>query len=122
MKWHVIESGRLSPTALMAKDKTLLDQVSDPLLHFYEWDQDCLTYGYFTDPSQYLNLAALSQSGIEMARRPTGGGIIFYFTDFFFLLLMAAGYPSFSVNTLDNYAFVNRKIAQAVSRFTVQQV
>ncbi|WP_068469055.1 lipoate--protein ligase family protein [Candidatus Protochlamydia phocaeensis] len=125
MGWQVIDSGSLPPGQIMAKDEALLHQLdkqSDPILHFYEWDRDCLTYGYFTDPTRYLDLDAIASHKIEMARRPTGGGIILHLTDFAFSVLVPASHPHFSLNTLENYAYVNQCIAKAVVLFTGNQV
>ena len=109
--WQMIESGCLSPEAIMIKDADLLAQL-DPqgpsILHFYDWNVPCLTYGYFTDPACYLNLDALQQCGMQKARRPTGGGIIFHLSDLAFSVLIPASHPCFSLNTLDNYAFINK--------------
>jgi lipoate-protein ligase A len=123
--WQIIESGSLSPEAIMAKDAALLAQL-DPtgpsLLHLYEWNVPCLTYGYFTDPAQDLNLEALERCELQKARRPTGGGIIFHLSDLAFSVLLPASHPRFSVNTLDNYAFINQKVAEVVASFTLQSV
>jgi lipoate-protein ligase A len=119
--WQVIESGRLSPDAIMAKDAHLLRQLtfdSPPFLHLYEWEVPCLTYGYFTDPSCFLNIEAMEEWGLKKARRPTGGGIIFHISDLAFSVLIPSSHPFFSLNSLDNYAFINQKVAEVVAHWT----
>lgn len=123
--WQVVETGSLSPNDIMAKDAYLLGQLtpdSTPILHFYDWDRPCLTHGYFTDPSCYLDLEALQRCGLQTARRPTGGGIIFHLTDLAFSVLIPANHPQFSLNTLENYAFINRKVADSIAHFTSQRL
>jgi lipoate---protein ligase len=123
--WQIIESGSLSPETIMAKDADLLAQL-DPqgpsILHLYDWNVPCLTYGYFTDPARHLDLEALQDHGLQKARRPTGGGIIFHLSDFAFSILIPASHPRFSLNTLDNYAFINEKVAAAAAHFTSQSL
>lgn len=123
--WQVIESGSLAPDVIMAKDAALLAQL-DPqgpsLLHFYDWNGPCLTYGYFADPHRYLNMEALQNYGLQMARRPTGGGIIFHLSDLSFSVLLSARHPHFSLNTLDNYAFINQKVAEAITCLTSHMI
>lgn len=117
MPWTVLDSGRLPPEVIMAKDAELLSRLNEaaqPILHLYEWEGKCLTYGYFTDPTDYLHLEALERHGLRMARRPTGGGILFHLTDYAFSILLPASHPYFSCNTLDNYAYVNSLVAQAL--------
>jgi lipoate-protein ligase A len=120
--WQVIESGSLSPASIMEKDQALLNQFestsSHPILHLYEWEGKCLTYGYFTNPADHLNLSALQENQLHIARRPTGGGLIFHLTDFAFSVLIPSTHPAFSTNTLENYAFINKKIAQVIAELT----
>ncbi len=121
---QVIESGRLPPMEIMAKDAWLLETLNSthsPFLHLYEWETSCLTYGYFTRPADYLHLEALERWGIQKARRPTGGGIIFHLTDLAFSILLPSSHPCFSSNTLENYAFINQKVAEVIVHFTAQQ-
>src|SRR5262245_54132341 len=103
VRWQIIESDRLSPAAIMAKDAQLLEQLNGdslPILHLYEWAVPCLTYGYFMDPAQHLDLSVLKQQGLEIARRPTGGGIIFHLTDLAFSILVPSNHPACSLNPL----------------------
>ena len=121
----IIESGCLSPASIMAKDHSLLQEIKpgsdQPILHFYEWEGNCLTYGYFIQPADYLKLSEVKRVGLKMARRPTGGGLIFHLTDFAFSILIPSGHSSYSTSTLDNYAFVNQKVAQAIAHFKENQ-
>lgn len=122
---HIIESGRLDPESIMEKDAQLLEQLDPygmPAIHFYDWSAPCLTYGYFIDPAVHLDLKALDRCGLLRARRPTGGGIIFHLTDFAFSVLIPACHPSLSNNTLENYAFVNQCVAQAIASLGPQNV
>lgn len=117
---EIIESGQLLPEEIMAKDAEILAQL-DPegpsILHFYDWSVPSLTYGYFTDPFKYLDLEALERHGIHKARRPTGGGIIFHLTDLAFSIFIPYSHSAFSLNTLDNYALINRKVIEAINEF-----
>ena len=123
MQWQLVESGRMKPHEVMQKDAALLQNLSSsvqqPILHFYEWESRCLTYGYFMDPDDHLDVQALRDHRLLLARRPTGGGIIFHVSDFAFSLLMPASAPGFSLNTLENYQFVNQRVAQPSMRFRI---
>lgn len=118
MDWQLIDSGCQPPDLIMKRDQELLSNLtadSQPILHLYEWDGPSLTYGYFTQPLQFLDERMLKKYSINCAKRPTGGGIIFHLTDWAFSLLIPSHHPAFSLNTLDNYAYVNLKIVQVLT-------
>lgn len=122
---RVIDSGVLSPEKIMEKDAQLLENLQldpCPILHFYEWEGDCLTYGYFTNPADYLDLTIAERLGLKMARRPTGGGVIFHLYDLAFSVLIPVNHPGYFVNSLDNYAYINRIVAQAISNLTQHSI
>ncbi len=108
----------------MQKDAQLLDELDpngEPLLHFYRWEGLSATYGYFVQPAEWFNLEKIASNHVSLARRPTGGGIVFHIWDFAFSFLMPSGHPAFSINTLDNYRFVNEVVLDAVKElFTLQ--
>ncbi len=64
-----------------------------------------------------LNLDVANKHGLELAKRPTGGGLLFHLTDFAFSILIPATHPSYSMNTMENYATVNRIVERVVRQF-----
>lgn len=125
--WAVIDTGVSTAEENMAYDLHLLDklaspQIEGPILHLYAWDKPSATFGYFTDPFKLLDADAVLESGLQLAKRPTGGGMIFHMTDVAFSILVPAGHLGYSLNVLENYAFVNRLVIETVKRFTSEQV
>jgi len=114
---QVLETKPISAKENMQMDQEmldLLDRTSDPILHFYEWEKDSITHGYFSKPEELLNLKELGKRDIDLAKRPTGGGVVFHTWDLAFSFLMPSTHPDFSINTLDNYAFVGEIVKTAV--------
>ena len=88
----------------------LLEDLSshDFLVHLYEWQGDCATYGHFVDPQQYFRLNIAKEMGLSLARRPTGGGMIFHSYDYAFSVLIGREHEAYRSNTLESYALVNQ--------------
>ena len=121
MLWNVLDTGIATAQQNMAIDQDLLQNIKHGdagILHFYDWAGDSATHGYFIDPYTYLNQQAVHDKKLNLARRPTGGGIIFHLFDMAFSFLIPVGHPGFSVNTLDNYAYVNNIVGEAVYCFS----
>lgn len=104
----------------MAIDAELLAKMApddQPILHFYEWEGEAATYGYFLNPADYLDLKKAEKRGLSIARRPTGGGIIFHVSDLAFSALVPSNFPHFSLSTLANYDFINQAVKRGVKTF-----
>ena len=118
--WEILDTGVGSAAANMRRDAELLEEAAkktSPLLHFYEWEGDCATYGYFVEPEKYLNFEGVGKRNLNLARRPTGGGIVFHVWDMAFSVIVPSSCPEYSLNTLENYSFVNRAVLGAVKEF-----
>src|SRR5262245_13891861 len=101
MQWDIIETSLAPASEIMDKDARLLEDLSAhrrPILHFYQWERDSATYGYFTNPGNYLNLSRAEKRGLALAKRPTGGGIVFHVWDLAFSVLVPANCTFFSNN------------------------
>lgn len=117
---QVLNTGSHSAQENMALDEKLLREMhvqSDPLLHLYQWNGPSATYGYFINPSKHLDLNKLRQNHVALARRPTGGGIVFHIWDLAFSFLLPFSHPRFSLNTLENYRFVNESVLEVMKDF-----
>lgn len=113
--WDIVEEGPLLPQQNMESDYQKLinlDRDSLPTLRFYQWHKHSVTYGYFLKPWNHLK-----SEGLKLAKRPTGGGIIFHDYDVAFSLLIPAGHHHYSLNTLENYSFVNHRLLAALKKF-----
>lgn len=120
MSWTIIDTGIHSAEWIMQKDRELLDNLSltkNRILHLYEWEKKSATFGVFLDPKDFFNLQEVEKQGLDLAKRPTGGGIIFHLWDLAFSVLIPASHPTFSQNTLQNYATVNRPVLAAAEEF-----
>ncbi|MFS8563928.1 MAG: hypothetical protein LVR00_06280 [Rhabdochlamydiaceae bacterium] len=98
MAWEILDTGKRSAKENMEIDAYLLDTLGDkrdPILHFYEWAGDCATYGYLTNPKDYLDEEGVAARGLSLAKRSTGGGIVFHSWDFAFSVLVPAESPFF---------------------------
>ncbi len=118
--WQVIDTGISSAEKNMALDAEFLKNLSDsqnPILHFYEWEKDSATFGHFIQPEAFLNVDKAKELGLSLAKRPTGGGIVFHLWDMAFSVLVPSSSSHFSLNTLENYAFVNDIVLKAVKTF-----
>ncbi len=123
-EWEMIDTGAQNAEENMRFDSELLERAnaySRPVLHLYEWEGDSATYGYFTDPAELLNMDSVQKRSLNLARRPTGGGIVFHIWDLAFSVLVPSHCPEFSINTLENYAFVNHAVLSAVKEFLNNQ-
>lgn len=120
MNWTIINSGECTAIENMKKDEMLLSTLSpsnQPILHLYRWIGDCATYGYFIKPEDHFYLNAIAEHKLEIARRPTGGGIVFHSFDLAFSILIPAQHPGYSLNTLENYAYINSKVLEVIKEF-----
>lgn len=118
MGWKSIDTGKRSAAENMALDTAFLSDLQEEkegILHFYDWEGDAATYGHFIDPANFLNMEGVSRHLLDLAKRPTGGGIIFHNCDFAFSVLVPSTHPNFSLNPLDNYAFINNRVIQAIA-------
>jgi len=119
MELQIIDTGKNTAAENMRIDEQMLQELdihSLPILHFYDWLKPSATFGIFSHPNQWLLQEGIKKLGLDLAKRPTGGGIIFHSFDFAFSFLLSTSHPAFSLNTLKNYAFVNRIIATVLEK------
>jgi lipoate-protein ligase A len=118
MIWRVLDSGIKNAQAIMQTDTDLLESLhvdKNSCLHLYDWNGPSATYGYFLKPSELL----LSQEGLQLARRPTGGGLVFHVSDLAFSVLLPATHPALqhTLGPIHNYKIINQVVASVLNKY-----
>lgn len=121
--WSLLDTGTAPAERNMQLDADLLAAQASvtngqATLHLYDWEGPSATYGYFIDPADLLDMGAVTKASLQIARRPTGGGVIFHITDYAFSIVVPASHDGYSVNILENYAFVNGIVIEVIKRFS----
>jgi lipoate-protein ligase A len=117
---EILQTPPCSAAENMHKDMQLLASLQkEPkvIIHIYSWAASSATYGYFLDPSHHFRTAVISNQTLDIARRPTGGGIIFHHCDLAYAILIPATHQKYSLNTLENYAFINSAMIESIKAF-----
>lgn len=120
MNWELLDTGTRQAVENMAIDDRLLTEIEGKkrgILHFYDWETPSLTYGYFTNPSDWIDEAEACRLGVSLARRPTGGGVLFHIWDFAFSLVLPKGHPALKDTALENYEWINQTVFEGIKTF-----
>ena len=117
MNLTIIDSGKRSAKEQMQIDEAYLLGVDTPMLRFYDWNGFSITYGYFIDPAQWLDVEAL-----DHARRPTGGGLLFHEHDLSFTLMLPHVHPFCELPVLQRYQTINASVGDAIQQLLPEVV
>lgn len=113
----VINTKMHSAQENMQIDVGLLDTLSTPTLHLYDWEKPSVTYGCFVHPEEFFSMEKVQNSQLDLAKRPTGGGIVFHMWDYAFSFLLPSSYPFYPQNVLEGYRFVHEIVLKALVEF-----
>lgn len=79
--FKLIRSGASSAGYNMALDEEIFRQYLEDgvgIFRLYRWLKPSFTYGFSQDPAGQIDLARCASSGVQVAKRITGGGILFH--------------------------------------------
>ncbi len=105
------DRAHLSAAMNMALDEALLEDVAVPLLRFYSWSRQSVSFGYF---GAFNDVAYLEQSH-ELVRRWTGGGIVMHEDDLTYSLIIPAAHELHCARATAIYSVVHEAIQRALA-------
>ncbi len=114
---NIIDTGKNFAEKNMQIDAIFLEELKEPILHFYDWQANSLTYGHFINIGKFIDFNKAKQIKLNLAKRPTGGGIVFHIWDFAFSFLLPSDHKDFFLDPLNNYKFVNTITLDALKEF-----
>lgn len=105
----------------MAADVAILEAIragdSVPVLRFYRWAPPCVTLGKFQQAAGNVRLAVCAQSGIDVARRPTGGRAILHDNEVTFsVIIPERDLPGTIAGVMDAYRVLGAAMAAGLRR------
>ena len=107
MNGRLILDGKSSAFRNMAIDESLLRQARMPVLRFYEWEQACVSIGYF-------QTASVVPPSTLFVRRYTGGGLVEHGQDLTYTLVLPANHPLTLAGTIPSYRSIHTAVAAAL--------
>lgn len=115
--WRLLRMGETSAARNMALDHALLrcaSFVGIPTLRLYGWSAKALSYGYFTEIEEEVDVAACRRLGIQLVRRPTGGGVVLHEGSATYTVVMPPGF--LPPDVLSSYRLLNAGVVKALRR------
>ncbi len=115
-KWFLWHDGAHRPAWNMSTDEILLataDRRRAPLLRFYQWDRSAVTIGYVQ------SFDAVTKTGVEVVRRPTGGGVVDHEQDFTYSVAIPPSHWLVRLNRMESYHYINRAVGYGLSQLGV---
>lgn len=79
--FRLIRSGASSAAYNMALDEKIFNRYLDDgvgVFRVYRWERPSFTYGFSQNPEHQINLGRCAASGVQIAKRITGGGVLFH--------------------------------------------
>lgn len=101
---------RSSAALNMAIDEALLEQATQPVLRFYDWNRPSLSFGYF---GKFADVAA-DRERRDVVRRWTGGGSVLHGEDLTYSLVTPSGDPASTHGPAAIYAALHGAIRDAL--------
>lgn len=115
---EIVNSGVGTALFQMQTDSELIAQLSslkEPVLRLWKWQKKTISYGYFIDPTRFIDCDKAIGLGYEIVRRPTGGGLLFHINDFAFSVAVPFHHPHCSLVVLENYHLINQALIAALT-------
>jgi lipoate-protein ligase A len=121
MLWRFLNTGAHSGDYNMALDAAIAQSgaMNEPTLRVFKWQPECISLGYHQNAGE-INLAKCRQTGIDVARRPTGGRAILHAQELTYSVIIPAAHPWFEVLPLDVYRRLSEAIAAGLRHLGVQ--
>jgi len=105
--WRLLKTGLADGATNMAIDEAILWAVAEgesrPTLRFYGWQPPCLSIGYSQSMQGEVDIGRCRESGIDFARRPTGGRSILHANELTYSVVAPQAEPRVAGGVIESY-------------------
>lgn len=123
-QWRLILDPPLTGRENMEKDLELMGDVSrgdsPPVLRLYRWAPPAVSFGYFQDQEEVVDLKACRELGIDVVRRPTGGRAVLHDHELTYSIVVPEVHPFINNGgVMDAYRSISRGIVTAFNLLNI---
>jgi len=121
--WRLLDMGAASAAANMAVDDALLRHAASlgvPTLRLYGWKAIALSFGYFIDIFEEVDVVACRARGVEQVRRPTGGGVVVHDASLTYTLAAPPNVVSLLRDVGESYRLLGEGVVRGLSRVGIR--
>ncbi len=116
--WRLLDDEPRDAGENMAVDEALALSMAGggalPVLRFYRWSSPALTYGYFQNPGQEIDINYCKSNNISFSRRMTGGGVVLHFGDLTYSVITDIGFFGVRNDVMSTYEILHRSVKNAL--------
>ncbi|WP_163539320.1 biotin/lipoate A/B protein ligase family protein [Gracilibacillus sp. YIM 98692] len=114
--WYFLDSKEQTPAYNMAVDECLLNWHSNgtipPVLRFYQWKPAGLSVGYFQKTKNKIDIEAVSNRGIEIVRRLTGGRAVLHDQELTYSVIVSENHPMMPRSVKEAYLVISKGLLE----------
>jgi len=123
-QWRLILDPPLTGRENMEKDLELMGDVSrgdsPPVLRLYRWAPPAVSFGYFQDQEEVVDLKVCRELGIDVVRRPTGGRAVLHDHELTYSIVVPEVHPFINNGgVMDAYRAISRGIVTAFNLLNI---
>ena len=120
--WRLLRHGAATGAENMAMDEAIAqgvaEGVSPPTLRFYAWEPPCVSLGRNQSVAG-IDLAACTQRGYDLVRRPTGGRAILHTDELTYSIVASPDHPLMAGLVLDAYLRISHGLVAGLRRLGI---
>lgn len=122
-QWRLLQTGFNSAFFNMALDKAILMLNSEnripPTVRFYGWSPPAISFGYFQNPNEEIDINKCNQLGVDYVRRITGGGAVFHENELTYSIVIPESHPEIPNNILKSYERICGAVIKGLKRLEI---
>ncbi len=120
MKWRFLDTGIMDGALNMAVDEAILmaqaEERVPPTLRFYRWNPPCFSLGYFQSAAKEIELDQLSERGVHLVRRLTGGRAILHHEEVTYSIILPEESGLLPSGVIESYSVLSQGILNALQQ------
>lgn len=122
MKLHLLPTRSAGAAENMATDFLLLRRYPETAvrLRHYDWHRPAFTFGYSQKIEFVRTQLPVSDTPLDLCRRPTGGGVVDHREDWTFALVIPRGHPLEELPATQSYRAIHEALAKTLQAHGVR--